>query len=134
MQRSGGCYCGAVRYVVSGAVFHVTSCHCPTCRRVAGAAQVAWFSAATGQVQWTGAAPVRFRSSEHVTRSFCGACGTALAYQSDDSLDELDITVCSLDEPAQLVPLDHTQTRYRLPWDHIGDGLPQFPGSRAEGT
>lgn len=133
MPTTGACFCGAVRYAVTGPVYHVTICHCPTCRRVSGAASVAWFSAAVADITWSGVPPAIMRSSEHVSRGFCAACGTSLSYQADDSLHELDITVCSLDDPAALTPLDHTQTRYRLPWDVIGDSLPRYPTSRAEG-
>lgn len=133
MALYGGCFCGAVRYAVSGPVFNVTDCHCPTCRRVTGAAAVAWFSIAQDQFSWTAGAPALLRSSERVSRHFCSACGTALGYQHDDSPGELDITVCSLDDPGALAPADHTQTRYRLPWQVIGDSLPRYPGSRAEG-
>ncbi|RYE54172.1 MAG: GFA family protein, partial [Hyphomicrobiales bacterium] len=32
MKLSGGCFCGAVRYTVTGDVFNSTLCHCIDCR------------------------------------------------------------------------------------------------------
>jgi len=39
----GGCFCGAVRYE-AGSPYHLTNCHCTTCRRTSGAPFVTWFS------------------------------------------------------------------------------------------
>jgi hypothetical protein len=100
---------------------------------VSGAPAVSWFSVALDGYQLAKGTPAELRSSPHVTRTFCAACGTALTYRRDDTPGELDVTTCSLDEPEALAPADHTQTSGRLPWDVIGDGLPQYPRSRGEG-
>lgn len=42
-EATGGCFCGAIRYVVKGAPEQVLVCRCPDCRRVAGAQSVVWF-------------------------------------------------------------------------------------------
>lgn len=131
MTRSGGCFCGAVRYQVTGEIFNATTCHCQSCRRVSGAPAVSWFSVARGGFHLLAGTPAELRSSAHVTRTFCAACGTALTYHTDDAPDELDITICSLDQPQALAPADHTQTSGRLPWDIPGDGLPQYPHARS---
>ncbi|MHA4868677.1 GFA family protein [Duganella sp. PWIR1] len=133
MTRSGGCYCGAVRYQVDGDITNKTTCHCQTCRRVSGAPTVSWFTVASEGFRLLSGSPAELRSSEHVTRTFCAACGTALTYRRDDLPQELDVTICSLDQPEAMAPADHTQTDYRLPWNAIADGLPQYPRSRSEG-
>ncbi len=133
MILSGGCCCGAIRYQASGPLFHLTSCHCPTCRRVSGAASVAWGSVLPENYRVIQGVPARFQSSATVTRTFCGACGTALTYQNQDLPGEIDITVCSLDDPAPHAPQDHTFTRYRLDWDVSADGKPVYAGTRSEG-
>ena len=79
----GGCYCGAVRYVVDGAVSNGTLCHCSDCRRIAGAPAVAWFSVPVPAMRFTKGNPATFRSSEHVLRGFCATCGTTLTFQDD---------------------------------------------------
>lgn len=133
MAYTGGCFCGALRYQVSAEVSNATTCHCESCRRVAAAPAVSWFTVPLTGLQWLNGAPVEFQSSPGVTRSFCAACGTPLTYRSDQSPGEIDITLCSLDAPSALAPRDHTQTSGKLPWDVIGDGLPEYPRSRSEG-
>lgn len=133
MVLSGGCCCGAVRYETSEQVFDLTICHCPTCRRASGAPSVAWFSVAQPEFQVISGTPARFRSSLHVTRTFCAECGTPLTYQHEDTPQEIGVTICSLDDPEALRPQNHTFVHYRLGWDVIGDGLTQYQRSSAEG-
>lgn len=133
MTITGGCLCGAVRYEVLQQVFHKTICHCPSCRRAAGAPCVAWFSVARDAFRLTAAAPASYRSSAQVLRTFCPSCGTPLTYWRDDFPADIDITTCSLDAPADVAPDDHTFTQYQLPWLAIDDGLPAYARTRVEG-
>jgi len=129
----GGCFCGAVRYVVEGEPFNSTLCHCSDCRRIAGAPAVAWFSVPVQSMRFTKGNPATFRSSEQVLRGFCASCGTTLTYQAEGSRDEIDIATASLDDPETAPPRDHTFAGERLSWMHT-DGLPAYPRTRSEGA
>ncbi len=131
---NGGCYCGAVRYEVDGPVSSSTLCHCASCRRIAGAPCVAWFTVALAHFRYVRGAPQRFHSSPGVTRSFCPQCGAHLSYESVGGPGETDITTASLDEPEALPPQDHTQVADQLNWLQLADHLPRYPHSRSEGA
>jgi hypothetical protein len=92
---------------------------------------VAWFSLHPEALRFTAAQPRRFASSPGVERGFCDACGTALTFQ--DRAEEIDVTICSLDDPAALPPADHTREGERLGWVVLGDGLPRYRRLRADG-
>jgi len=124
--------CGRIRYVVTGAPFHETNCHCSICRRTTGAPFVAWFSVRPSQFRWASGDPSHFRSSSKASRSFCAHCGTQLTFQSDDYPDEIDVTTCSLDQPAAVPPRDHTYTGNKLPWIWLSDRLVQYPETREQ--
>ena len=64
--------------------------------------------------------PVSFQSSEHGTRSFCPRCGTPLTFASSKLPDEIDVTICSLQDPERLPPKDHTRTSAKLRWVNVG--------------
>ena len=132
MILQGGCYCGAVRYVVDGDTFNSTLCHCSDCRRIAGAPAVAWFSTSMDGFRFSQGNAATFRSSEHILRSFCGTCGTTLTFQDDRVPDEIDIATASLDDPEAAAPRDHTFASERLAWMRMDDGLPAFPRTRSE--
>ncbi|MFD2366553.1 GFA family protein [Pseudoduganella sp. GCM10020061] len=132
MLAQGGCYCGAVRYEVRGELTHATMCHCADCRRVAGAPAVAWVTVAEERLQFTDAQPRWFRSSEHVLRAFCAACGTPIAYKDEREAGFVDVVTCSLDDPAIAAPEDHTFYASRVPWLHVCDDLPRFARTRRD--
>ena len=133
MSLHGGCFCGAARYEVTGAIFNSTLCHCLDCRKVSGAPAVAWFSARRADFRLVGVEPVRFASSEHVLRSFCPHCGSTLTFEDARWPEELDIATATLDDPEAAPPLDHTFVRSRLSWLKLQDGLPQYPTTRSSG-
>jgi hypothetical protein len=126
---TGGCFCGDIRYAVTGSPFHPTNCHCSICRRTTGAPFVAWFSVRTDEFQFTRGEPWRFRSSSTGMRAFCRRCGTQLTFVRD-GLDEIDVTTASLDDPEAVPPTDNTQSGTRLSWIPR-DGHPDYPASRA---
>ena len=127
----GGCYCGGIRYETDGTPFHETNCHCSICRRTTGAPFVAWFSVARSQFRLVAGEPARFRSTGKATRTFCPRCGTQLIFEHDDILEEIGITISSLDEPERVVPKDHTYTSSKLNWIELADSLPQNSESRS---
>ncbi|HLY56734.1 MAG TPA: GFA family protein [Stellaceae bacterium] len=122
---TGGCYCGAVRYEVERPTYHETNCHCSICRRTSGAPYVAWFTAAHGGFRWVRGEPTRFASTARAARSFCGICGTQMTFEHRDFPDEIDVTICSLDEPDQVTPANHIHVAGRPRWVRPGDGLPE---------
>jgi hypothetical protein len=128
----GGCFCGAVRYETSGTPFHLTICHCSTCRRTTGAPFAAWFSVLRSELRFVQGTPTRYRSSEKGTRSCCPNCGTQLTFENDEASDEIDVTTCSLDDPEQLPPEDHTYMSSKLGWIKLADGLPGYSKARPE--
>jgi hypothetical protein len=129
----GGCLCGAVRYRATGTPFDITHCHCTLCRGASGAAFVTWFSVPAAAFALVRGVPARFDASPAAMRTFCSGCGTPLTFQMHASPGEIDVTVCSLDDPDRLTPEDHTFVRSRLHWSVLADGLPQFAGTREEG-
>lgn len=125
---SGGCCCGAIRYEVTGAPYNVTNCHCSICRRISGAPFVTWFSVGLDNFHLLHGELQKFRSSARGVRSFCARCGAHLTFQFIDG-SEVDVSVCSLDEPERLPPTDNTRTSSRLSWI-VPDGRPDYPEKR----
>jgi hypothetical protein len=133
-MHQGGCFCGAVRYAVTGAPFHSTLCHCTMCRRASGAPAVAWFSVPRTSLRYTHGAPAHYDSSSGKRRGFCATCGTQLTFEDAASPAELDITTASLDDPESIPPRDHTYTQSRLSWLPLADSLPRYLRTRGEGA
>jgi hypothetical protein len=126
----GGCLCGAVRYRVRGVARDLCYCHCRSCRLTSGAHCVAWATFDRERFELLRGALTLVRSSPPVLRSFCGACGCAIAYATDAAPRELDVTLASLDDARGLAPGYHIWVSHKLPWAALADGLPQFAERR----
>jgi hypothetical protein len=133
MLLTGGCHCGAIRYEVSGDPGNPTLCHCPTCRHVSGAPNVAWFTVPHNSFSWIQGSAREYRSSDHVVRTFCGDCGSQLTYARDDSPADIDVTMCTLDDQEVLAPVDQTFCQYRLSWVQDQARLRAYQRLRSEG-
>jgi hypothetical protein len=125
----GGCLCGAVRYRISGSPFSSANCHCESCRRASGAPAVAWISIQRSELEILSGTPTIFHSSPHVTRQFCGICGTALTYETTDSSSTIDITSASLDDPNAFPPTAEVWLEDKLTWAASNARLDQFARS-----
>lgn len=123
---TGGCLCGAVRYAIDGTPREISHCHCSLCRRAAGAPVVTWATYPVAAFRWTAGAPGTYHSTPPATRSFCSACGTALAFVSTDEAAWVDVTVASMDQAAAMAPHDHIWSDDRLPWLVLDDDLPRL--------
>ncbi|MEF2070188.1 GFA family protein [Consotaella aegiceratis] len=110
----GGCFCGAVRYRIDGEVLESAICHCHSCRKTASAPNLPFVTVDQTAFSVVRGEPREYRSSPPVTRTFCGTCGSPLAYRHDSEPKTLDVTVVSLDEPEAtpptLPPLDQRKT------------------------
>ena len=129
----GHCLCGAIQYEVAGPLSNNTLCHCSMCRRAAASPMVGWFTVRRGSYRLLAGTPASYRSSAEVVRTFCAACGTPLTFESSRYPDETDVTICSLADPEQAPPWDHTRASTKLSWVKLADGLPVYPETRSQG-
>ena len=120
---SGGCQCGAVRYVARMRPVKVHYCHCRMCQRAVGNVFAALVPVRRDSVTWTGE-PGAYRSSSLATRGFCMRCGTPLSFGYDASR-WICLTLGSLDDPAAVQPEIHYGVESQLPWLHVADELPR---------
>ena len=131
-HHEGGCYCGNVRYRVTGAPSHSAHCHCRSCQMALGGAFVTWarvdaeaFAITKGEVRICEKTP-------GIRRGFCGDCGTTLTYAAQQDVEGQDwskdawFSAVTLDDPTIVAPKTHVFVSHSQPWDIPGDGLPQF--------
>ena len=124
--RSGRCFCGQVRYELSGKPKAACHCHCESCRRAAGAPFVTWVSFDGDGLSLVSGTIAEYRSSPGVHRGHCAACGTTITYSWDKRPEEIDIALSSLDDPSGIEPEAHIWVEDKVPWLVINDDLPQY--------
>ncbi|WP_313801969.1 GFA family protein [Sphingobium sp.] len=123
---SGRCQCGAIQYEAQGEPAYSALCHCSDCRKSAGAPMVGWALFPENMVTVRGE-PVAYRSSDNVTREFCGACGTGLFYRNAVAFPGMvDIQTATLDDQSLFPPAIHVQFAEAVPWMATVHELPKF--------
>jgi hypothetical protein len=134
--HTGGCRCGVVRFEASAEPHHVSYCHCGDCRRATGAPVTAFVGFMADEVTMRSTPPSTFENGP-VTRSFCGVCGSPIAYADAHIGDRIYFYLGVMDEPARYKPTLHAYVREQLPFLHMPDGLPRHDAtsvSRPDGT
>ncbi len=127
-ERTGGCLCGAVRYVVRGPLRDIIWCHCGQCRRQTGSALAA---SATRRANFhlQSAETLRwFASSANARRGFCSQCGSVLFWECDGAA-HIAIAAGSLDDGRGIRISGHIYAAHKAPWEEIvPSGVPVEPG------
>ena len=126
---SGHCYCGAVKFEASGEPIWVGHCHCESCRRASGSVMTSFATYLLDKVVFTGAMPTRFPTDDSVVRSFCGQCGSPVAYESTEKENEIDLHLGLFDDLEQIKPRNHTFYAEKVSWLQADDHLPKNTGS-----
>jgi hypothetical protein len=124
VSHIGGCRCGAVRFEAKAEPDHVSYCHCVDCRRASGAPFSAFVGFETRHVVFTGKALKMFENGT-ATRSFCGVCGSPIAYVDERLEDHIYFVLGAMDRPEAFNPTVHAYVSQKLPWIVLCDGLPQ---------
>lgn len=121
---TGGCQCGAVRYVLASAPVYRHFCHCRMCQRAVGGPFAALGAVPREEHRWARGEPGYFMSSTAARRGFCRDCGTPLCFEYLDST-HINVTLCSLDDPVPFAPSQHFGIESQLPWLHLADDWPR---------
>jgi hypothetical protein len=126
---SGGCLCGAVRYVCDGEPAMAGHCHCEDCRRSSGSGHSSHLAVPEASVALTGAVATYVRpadSGNPVTRAFCPTCG-APVYSSNPAMPGLIfLRASSLDDLEVFQPQMHVFAGRAASWDARSPGIPVF--------
>jgi hypothetical protein len=85
-----------------------------------------------GTLLFTKNKPKYFKSSPFGIRGFCADCGSQLIWMTAGEEkgttveDEwTNVSVCSLDNPEDATPIEHTCVESQLPWFKLADKLPR---------
>jgi hypothetical protein len=128
---SGGCLCGAVRYVSSAEPVFSINCHCRDCQRTTGTAYAPVMAVPKEAVKITQGEPKYYTaqsdSGETVSRGFCPECGSGLFSKLSASPEVLGLKAASLDDPSWFRPAIDIYTDSAQPWDAMNPDLPKVP-------
>lgn len=126
LHHEGGCFCGSVRYRLTGPPDWSAHCHCRSCQRAVGAAFTTWVGAKSKNFKVT-KGHITICAWPGVKRGFCSQCGTSLTYVAEDGWPgQVGILAPTLDDPDIASPTAHANVEDQLCWVKIGDDLPRY--------
>jgi hypothetical protein len=130
VRVEGSCLCGTVAFHVALPTLFCAHCHCSMCQRNHGSAYVTWFGVPNDQLEIdTGAdALVRYASSEHGSRTFCGRCGSSLFCENTEHPGHTDVPLANMHGEIDRVPQFHSYFDDHAAWLAVGDELPRLGG------
>ena len=131
-NTTGRCLCGAIQYEYTGEPIIVAHCHCESCRRHTSSPIATFVIVEAAKLRYTAGEPVTFASSPGVTRSFCGRCGSPIAYRTERRPTMVDLYAGTLSDPAALTVHCHVHAAEQLPWFEVLDDLPRFADASSQ--
>ncbi len=129
---TGSCLCGAVAFEFGLPTAFAGHCHCTMCQRAHGAGFVTWVGVRKDRFRITAGTEdlVQYRSSRHVTRGFCGRCGSSMFCEADEHANIIDITMANVHGEIDRDPGAHVYYDCRASWIEIDDELRKLGGER----
>ena len=122
MREIGGCYCGSVRYAISGEPLTVYACHCTDCQKASGSAFTIGVILSSQQFRLTsGSIEVdSFQvSGNDLLRNYCANCGSTVWHASPKHEGYISLKGGTLDNKSNLSPVAHLWFRSALPWVQV---------------
>ncbi|MEM7508279.1 MAG: GFA family protein [Pseudomonadota bacterium] len=136
MTTEGGCYCGALRYLIEGKPIVSGQCHCRECQYISGGAPHLFLLMAEDGFAYTIGEPKLFQRSDleaPVTREFCGTCGTHVATRLKER-SQIVLKIGTLDDPTAFGnPQIAIYTCDKQPFHMVPEGMPAFETLPPEG-
>jgi hypothetical protein len=124
-MNTGGCFCGLIRYEVSGPLTGVTYCHCSKCRKWHGHVG-AYAAADRDQFRLTEARGLKWHVvSPSVRRAFCAECGSSVLFD-EQGASKMSICAGTFDDPTGLREKAHIYTASKGDYYEIAGELPQY--------
>lgn len=117
----GSCFCGEVRFEISGRLPDIYQCHCSECRKVTGAAANAGCIVNKGRLRWlSGHEQINsFVQASGYRVDFCRRCGSTVPNLTRQG-DAWWIPVGLLDEvPEDIKVVHHIYVGSKAHWDLI---------------
>ena len=130
-EITGGCLCGAVRYVCSSEPVISGNCHCHACRKASGAAFVSAFGVLADALSITGEVKyfdVETDSGGISSRGFCPECGSRLFGKSTGMPGLAMLNAGSMDDPNLFKPTMNVFAASAPPWSLMDPDLTKFDG------
>ena len=126
MSITGECFCGEVKYQISGTLRDARSCHCSRCRKAFSSQASAYALVDPDEFEWlSGQQFLSTYTGEHgYGLQFCKICGSTLCGVFDDQVHGVTLGCINGDPGIELSR--HIYVGSKASWETIPEGVTQF--------
>ncbi len=126
MAVTGECFCGQVKYRITGALKDARSCHCSRCRKAFSSQASAYALVEPQDFQWlSGESLLTSYVSQHdFGLQFCSICGSTLCGIFRGEVHG--ITLGCLNEDPDIEIGRHIYVGSKASWEKMPEGVVQF--------
>ena len=126
MTISGECFCGAIRYEVSGNLRDARSCHCSRCRKAFSSQASAYALVNSDEFEWsTGEDLLTSYVGKHgFGLQFCSVCGSTLCGLFGGAVHG--VTLGCVDGDPEIEIGQHIFVGSKATWEVIPEGVTTF--------
>ena len=126
MTINGSCFCGAVRYQISGRLRNARSCHCSMCRKAFSAQASAYALVEPDEFTWMSGASLltSYESKDGAGLQFCSKCGSTICGTHEGRVRG--VTLGCIDGDPEVSLEMHLFVGSKASWETIPEGVPQY--------
>ncbi len=126
MSITGECFCGAVKYRVSGKLWDARSCHCSRCRKAFSSQASAMASVEPSEFEWLTGKDLltSYINKDAIGLQFCKNCGSTLCVIVQGEVRGITLGCINGDPEVKLGM--HIYTGSKASWEKIPEGTPMF--------
>ena len=126
MTITGECFCGEVRYEVSGDLRDARSCHCSRCRKAFSSQASAYALVEPDEFKWLSgeALLTSYLNEQGFGLKFCSKCGSTLCGVFQDTVHGITLGCVNGDPKVQIGY--HIFVGSKAAWEVLPDGVVQY--------
>ena len=126
MAITGECFCGEVKYRISGSLIDARSCHCSRCRKAFGSQASAYALVDSSEFEWLSGQQLlsSYVGKHGYGLQFCKICGSTLCGVFNDQVHGVTLGCLNGDPEVELSR--HIYVGSKAKWETIPDGVTQY--------
>ena len=132
MALTGECFCGEIRYEITGVLVDPLSCHCSRCRKAFSSQSSNYVRVSSDDFRWvSGEEKLTSYIGKHgFGLLFCSTCGSTLCGTINNSIHG--ISLGCLNEEPELDEIHHIFVDSKASWEVIPNGVKRFSEGRQD--
>ncbi len=132
MALTGECFCGEIRYEITGVLVDPLSCHCSRCRKAFSSQSSNYVRVSSDDFRWvSGEEKLTSYIGKHgFGLLFCSTCGSTLCGTINNSIHG--ISLGCLNEEPELDEIHHIFVDSKASWEVIPNGVKRFAEGRQD--